>query len=155
MSLKQKIQEDMKQAMKSADKRRLDVLRMVKAKMLEAEVSLRGTKGRDYELEDAEVIGVLTSYAKQRRDSIDSFRQGGREEMAAAEEAELAIIQEYMPRQLSSDELRVLVAEAIAASGATSAKDTGAVMKLVMPQVKGKADGKVVSQLVAELLAGK
>ena len=155
MSLKQKIQEDMKQAMKSADKRRLDVLRMVKAKMLEAEVSLRATKGRDYELEDGEVIGVLTSYAKQRRDSIDSFRQGGREEMAAAEEAELAIIQEYMPRQLSSDELRVLVAEAIAASGATSAKDTGAVMKLVMPQVKGKADGKVVSQLVAELLAGK
>ncbi len=155
MSLKQKINDDMKQAMKTADKRRLDCLRMVKARMLEAEVSLRAAKGRDYELDDAEVLGVLTSYAKQRRDSIDSFRQGGREEMAAAEEAELAIIQEYMPRQLSADEIRGIVTQAVAASGASSAKDTGAVMKLVMPQVKGKADGKLVSQIVGEILSRK
>lgn len=95
------------------------------------------------------------SYAKQRRDSIDSYRQGGREDLAAQEESELAIVLEYLPKQMGADEIRQIVSEAIAACGATTVKDTGAIMKLVMPKVKGAADGKLVNQIVAELLGGK
>jgi len=154
MSIKQQIVDDMKAAMKSRAADRLEVLRMVKARMMEAEVSLRAAKGRDYELEDAESIQVLTSYAKQRRDSIDSFRQAGREDLATKEEAELALVQEYLPRQLPPEEVRRIVQEAIAEARATSARDLGAVMKLVMPRVKGAADGKVVNRIAAELLGG-
>src|SRR5215813_4780205 len=135
----------MKEAMKSGAKDRLSVLRMIKAKMMEAEVDLRVKHGRDYELGDPEATQVLASYAKQRRDSIDSYRQAGREDLAAQEEAELAIIQEYLPKQMGEDEVRSIVREAIAAAGATSARDMGAVMKLVMPKVKGAADGKLVN----------
>ena len=155
MSMKQRIADDLKAAMKSGDKRRLEVLRMLKARMQEAEVELRAKQGREYELADPEALHVLSAYAKQRRDSIDSFRQGGREDLAGAEEAELAIIQEYLPKQLSADEIRAVVREAIEQSGATSPKDMGAVMKLVMPRVKGAADGKLVNQIVGELLAGR
>jgi hypothetical protein len=155
MPIKQRIVEDLTAAMKAGAKERLGVLRMVKAKMLEAEVSLRGTKGRDYQLEDPEAIEVLASYAKQRRDSIDSYRKGGREDLAAQEESELAIVQEYLPQRMSADDVRRIVREAIAQCGATSPKEMGTVMKLVMPQVKGAADGKMVSQIVSELLAGK
>ena len=155
MPIKQRIVEDLTAAMKSGAKERLGVLRMVKAKMLEAEVNLRGARGRDYQLEDPEATQVLASYAKQRRDSIDSFRKAGREDLASQEESELAIVQEYLPRQMPADEMRRIVREAIAASGATSPKEMGAVMKLVMPKVKGAADGKIVNQIVAELLGGK
>ena len=155
MPIKQRIVEEMTAAMKSGAKERLGVLRMVKAEMLKAEVNLRGQKGRDYQLEDPEAMQVLMSYAKQRRDSIDSYRQGGREDLAAQEESELAIVLEYLPKQMGADEVRRIVIEAIAESGATSVKDTGAVMKLVMPKVKGAADGKMVNQIVGELLGGK
>lgn len=155
MPIKQRIVEDMTAAMKSGAKERLGVLRMVKAEMLKAEVNLRGQKGRDYQLEDPEAMQVLMSYAKQRRDSIDSYRQGGREDLAAQEESELAIVLEYLPKQMGADEVRRIVIEAIAESGATSVKDTGAIMKLVMPKVKGAADGKMVNQIVGELLGGK
>jgi len=155
MPIKQRIVEDLTAAMKSGAKERLGVLRMVKAEMLKAEVNLRGEKGRDYQLEDPEALKVLTSYAKQRRDSIESYQQGGRADLAAQEEAELAIVLEYLPKQMEADEIRRIVTEAIAECGATSAKDTGAVMKLVMPKVKGAADGKLVNQIVSQLLAGK
>ncbi len=155
MSLKQRIMDDLKAAMKSGAKERLEVLRMIKARMQEAEVARRGTKGRDYELEDSEATQVLAGYAKQRRDSIDSFRKAGREDLASREEAELAVVQEYLPRQLSPEEVRRIVREAIASTGAVSARDLGAVMKIVMPQVKGAADGKLVNQIAAELLSGK
>ena len=155
MSIKQRITEDMKSAMKSGAKERLSVLRMVKAKMMEAEVNLRAKQGRDYELGDTESLQVLTSYAKQRRDSIDSYRRAGREDLASKEESELAIIQEYLPRQLTAGDVRKIVQEAIAAAGATSSKDMGAVMKLVMPKVKGAADCRMVNQIVSELLSGK
>ncbi|HET6373318.1 MAG TPA: GatB/YqeY domain-containing protein [Candidatus Polarisedimenticolia bacterium] len=155
MSLKQRITDDLKAAMKSGDRDRLEALRMIKARILEAEVDQRAAKGREYELSDPEAIQVIAAYAKQRRDSIDSYRQAGREDLASKEEAELAMVREYLPAQLSADEVRRIVKEAIDASGASSPKDMGAVMKLVMPKVKGAADGKLVNQIVGELLAGK
>lgn len=154
-TLKQRIEDDIKTAMKAGDKLRLSALRMVKAKMMEAEVALRGKKGRDYQLEDSEAIQCLSTSAKQRRDSIESFRQGKREDLAAAEEAELAIIQEYLPKRMGADEIARIAREAIAATGATSPRDMGAVMKIVMPQVKGAADGKEVNRIISELLGGK
>ena len=155
MSLMETIAEDLKAALKSQSRQRLETLRMARAKMLEAEVALRAEMGREYKLADPEAIRVLSSYAKQRRDSIESYRQAGREDLAAQEEAELAIIQEYLPKQLSPDQVRHIVREAIAAAGATSPKEMGAVMKLVMPKVKGAADGKLVNQIVNELLGAK
>jgi uncharacterized protein YqeY len=127
---------------------------MLKSRMMEAEVERRATHGTGYELQDEEALAVIAAYAKQRRDSIDAYRQGGREDLAAKEEAELAVVQEYLPRQLSADEVRAIVSGAIAESGASSAKDMGAVMKLVMPKVKGVSDGKLVNQIVRELLGG-
>ena len=155
MSLMETIAEDLKSALKSQARQRLETLRMARAKMLEAEVALRAEMGRDYKLADPEAIRVLAAYAKQRRDSIDSYRQAGREDLATQEEAELAIIQEYLPRQLSPDEVKEIVRAAIAEAGATSPKDMGAVMKLVMPKLKGAADGKLVNQIVGQLLSGK
>jgi uncharacterized protein len=153
MSLKQVIAEDLKSAMKQRAQDRVEVLRMARARMLEAEVALRASMGRDYDLSDEEAIKALAGYAKQRRDSIESYRQAGREDLAAREEAELAIVQEYLPRQLSEDDVRAIVKQAIAATGATSARQMGQVMKAVMPQVQGAADGKLVSRIVNELLS--
>jgi uncharacterized protein len=153
MSIKQVIADDLKAAMKLRAQGRVDALRMARARMLEAEVALRAEMGREYELSDDEAIKALSGYAKQRRDSIESYRQAGREDLAAQEEAELAIIQEYLPRQLSEEEVRALVRAAIASTGATSTKQMGQVMKEVMPQVQGAADGKLVSRIVNELLS--
>jgi uncharacterized protein YqeY len=154
MTLKDRIVADLTAAMKAKDADRLAVLRMLKAKMMEAEVAQREKKGLGYVLEDPEAQAVIAAYGKQRRDSIDAYRQGGREDLAAKEEAELALILQYLPAQLSADEIRTIVGEAIKESGATSAKDMGAVMKIVMPKVKGVSDGKVVNQIVKELLGG-
>lgn len=152
MGLKNQIEADLKQAMKSKDAARRDVLRMVRAGILDAEVERRAAKGRDYQLSDAETLEVLTRCAKQRRQSIDAYREGGREDLAAKEEGELAILQDYLPKQMSREEIAEIVREAIAESGAASAKDLGAVMRLVMPKVKGAADGKVVNEVARELL---
>jgi uncharacterized protein len=152
MSLKERIGEDMKAALKAGEKERLGVLRMMRAKVLEVEVASREKQGRDHEATDAEVVEALSSYAKQRKDSIEAFRSAGREDLAAREEGELAVVREYLPRPLGDDEVRAIVAEAIAEAGATSAKDMGAVMKLVMPRVKGSADGKKVQEIVRSLL---
>ncbi|HKY33521.1 MAG TPA: GatB/YqeY domain-containing protein [Candidatus Polarisedimenticolia bacterium] len=155
MSLKQTIADDLKAAMKIRAKERVEVLRMARAKMMEAEVALRASMGRDYELSDDEASKALAAYAKQRRDSIESFRRAGREDLAAREEAELAIVQEYLPRRLSDGEVRVIVREVIAEVGADSPRQMGAVMKAVLPRVQGVADGKLVSRIVSELLSGR
>ncbi|MCP3979668.1 MAG: GatB/YqeY domain-containing protein [bacterium] len=154
MSLKERLEAELKTAMKNRDRARLECLRMLKAKVQEKEVALRGSGDAERKLTDDDVTEVVTSYAKQRRDSIDSYRAAGREDLAGKEEAELAIVTEYLPQQLGEDEVRAIVAKAIAEAGASSPKDMGAVMKLVMPQVKGKADGKLVNGIVRELLAG-
>jgi uncharacterized protein len=153
MSLKERIGEEMKAAMKSGDKDRLGVLRMLRARVLEAEVAAREKQGRDHEATDEEVVAVISSYAKQRRDSIEAYRGGGREDLAAREEAELKIVQEYLPAPLTPDEIRAIVAGSIAEAGAKSAKDMGAVMKLVMPRLKGRVDGKQVQEIVRSLLS--
>ena len=154
VSVRRRITSDLTAAMKSRDALRLGVVRMLKARMMEAEVEQRAQRGPGYELQDEEAIAVIGSYAKQRRDSIEAYRQAGREDLVAKEQAELAIIHEYLPAQLSEEDLRRIVAEAIAQSGASSIRDMGAVMKLVMAKVKGTADGKMVNQLVREGLAG-
>ncbi len=152
MTLKERIGEEMKAAMKSGDKDRVGVLRMLRARVLEAEVAAREKQGRDHVATDEEVVAVISSYAKQRKDSIEAYRSGGREDLARREEAELAIVREYLPKPLTSDEIRAVVATAIAEVGAKSAKDMGAVMKLVMPRLKGSADGKQVQEIVRSLL---
>ncbi len=152
MTLKERIGEEMKAAMKSGDKDRVGVLRMLRARVLEAEVAAREGQGRDHVATDEEVVAVISSYAKQRKDSIEAYRSGGREDLALREEAELAIVREYLPKPLTADEIRAVVAAAIAEAGAKSARDMGAVMKLVMPRLKGSADGKQVQEIVRSLL---
>lgn len=151
--LRARILDDLKTAMKAGDKRRLGVLRMVKAEIQRREVELRVERGRDFELPDDEVLSVLTRAAKQRRESIDSFRAGGREELAAGEEAELAVIEDYLPRALSEDELAALVDAAIAEAGASAPGDMGKVMKLLVPRTRGRTDGKQVNALVRARLS--
>jgi uncharacterized protein len=146
MSLAERIQADLTAAMKAKDELRLSTLRMVRSAMQYAQVEKRA------ELSDADVIGVLGRQAKQRRESAEEFRKGGRPELAAKEEAEAAIIVEYLPRQLDEAELRGLVAEAIAATGAASARDLGKVMGWLSPKTKGRADGRQVSDLVRAAL---
>ena len=152
MSIKQRLETDMKQAMKGRDRPRVSCIRMLKSKLLEHEVSLRAKHGTDYEISDEEAQVVIATYAKQRRDSIDSYRSGGRDDLVADEQAELEIVTTYLPRQLSEDELRQLVLVAISESGAESIKDIGKLMKVLMPKTKGKADGKQVNRIVRELL---
>jgi uncharacterized protein YqeY len=152
MSLRQRLMDDMKTAMKQGDKRRVGCLRMLRSRLLEREVALRPEKGPDYEIEDPEATAVIATYAKQRRESIESYRAGGRPDLADNEEAELQIIQDYLPEQLSEERIREVVREVIEQSGASSAKDMGGVMKLVMARLRGAADGKLVSQIVRESL---
>jgi len=152
VTIKERLDADLKEALKARQARRVDCLRMLKAKILEREVELRVERGLDCKLADDEAQAVIAAYAKQRRDSIESFRQGGREDLASKEEAELEIVTAYLPRQLGREELERIVAAAIAEAGAASAADLGRVMKLVMPRVKGAADGKLVNQIVREKL---
>jgi uncharacterized protein YqeY len=155
MPIQERITDQLKAAMKAGDKVHLGVLRMVRSRIQEKEVERRAKEGRDYKLTEEEVVQVIAAYAKQRRDSISSYREGGREDLAAREEAELALLQEYLPRQLSPEEISDIVQEAIAECNASSPKEMGAVMQKVMPRVKGAADGKVVNRIVRELLAPK
>jgi len=154
MSLKQRIEDDLKTALKAGDKRRLSCLRMVKSKVQEKQVALRGKEGPEATLSDDDVAGVVSAYAKQRRDSIESYEQGGREDLAAAERAELEMLTEYLPQQMGEEEVAAIVDDAVRESEASGPKDIGVVMKLVMPQVKGRADGKLVKRIVQGRLKG-
>jgi uncharacterized protein YqeY len=147
VSLRERLQDDTTAAMRSGDALRRDVLRMVQNSIYLAEKSKRIT------MSDDDVIGVLTREAKTRRESVDAFRKGGREDLAAKEEAEIAILSEYLPQALGDDELKALVGEAIQATGASTARDMGKVMGWLSPRTRGRADGKVVSGLVAQALA--
>ena len=155
MSIRERLEADMKEALRAKEPRRLGVIRMLRSKLLEREVELRSDRGRDYRIEDAEALGVIASYAKQRRDSIEGYAKGGRDDLVASEEAELAIVQAYLPQQLSEDEVRRIVDQAVAEAGAASERDLGAVMKLVMPKVKGKADGGMVNRIARERLGSR
>jgi uncharacterized protein YqeY len=155
VSIKDRVVEDVKQAMKARDKLRVDCLRMLKSKIQEREVALRPQQGTDYRLTDEEALKVLATYAKQRREAIDAYRQGGREDLAAREEAELAIVESYLPRRMDKAEIEEVVRRAIAETGASSPRDMGAVMKHVMAKTSGAADGKLVSQIVRDALQKK
>lgn len=146
MSLKDQITEAIKAAMKSRDKLRLETVRSIKKTLLEKEVSVRPT-GQS-ELTEAQEIEVLVQQAKQRRDSIEQYRQAGRDDLADKEAQELAIIEEYLPQQLSDAQIETLIDQIVAEVGATSAKDMGKVMGPAMQQLKGKADGKKVQEWV-------
>ncbi|MEQ9309762.1 MAG: GatB/YqeY domain-containing protein [Balneolaceae bacterium] len=152
MSIKDQIFTDLKVAMKAKDQDRLRVLRSLKAKMMEKEIAER--KGGEANLSDEQALQVLTKAAKQRKESITQFTDGGREDLVANEEMELKIIEAYLPELMSEEEVRKIVQQKIAALGATGPQDMGKVMGPIMGQLKGKADGSLVSQLVKEELAG-
>ncbi|MFL5779391.1 MAG: GatB/YqeY domain-containing protein [Chloroflexota bacterium] len=147
MSLRDQIQTDTTAAMRSGDALRRDVLRMASNAAYNLE------KKNQKPLTDEEVIGVLVREVKTRRESVDAFRGAGREDLASKEEAEIAILSEYLPQPLSEDELAALVDEAVAATGASSARDLGRVMGWISPRTRGRADGRHVSELVAQRLA--
>ena len=154
MKLKQQIKADTKEAMKARNQTVVSVLRMVSAKVLEREVELRRSKGRDYELNDEETIAVISAYAKQRRQSIESYREAGRDDLVTQEQSELEIVQKYLPRQLAEEEIQKIVEETIREIGASGPQAMGQVMRAVMPKLKGAADGKTVNALVRQTLAG-
>lgn len=147
MTLHSRIESAMRDAMRARDERRTATLRMAMAAAHNRRIEL----GR--ELTDEEVVEVLGRQVKQRRESIEQFRAGGREEMAAAEEQEAAILGEYLPEQLSTEQLEAIVREAVAETGAGGPGDMGRVMGAVMPRVKGRADGRAVSVEVRRQLA--
>ncbi len=148
MTLRERLQEDTTAAMRSGDSLRRDVLRMVLNAIYNIE------KAKKITLSEDEILGVVTREVKTRRESIEAFRKGGREDLAAKEEAEIGILADYLPRPLTDDELRALVTEGVAATGASSARDLGKVMGWLSPRILGRADGKVTSGLVAQALAG-
>jgi uncharacterized protein YqeY len=153
MSLKERITVDTKLAMKARDHEVVSALRMISAKVLEKEVELRREKGRDYKLNDEETIAVVSAYAKQRRQSIDSYREAGRDELVTKEQHELDIVQKYLPRQLSESEIQKIVEEAIQETSASGPQAMGQVMRTVMPKLKGAADGKTVNAIVKQKLS--
>ncbi|MGH1362387.1 MAG: GatB/YqeY domain-containing protein [Calditrichia bacterium] len=146
MSLEAKLTADMKDAMKSGDKARLTIVRILRSKIKDAQIE----KGEA--LTDEDVLVLLKRAAKQGRDSIQQFRDGGREERAVEEEAELAIIESYLPEQLGKDEIVKVVVEVVESLGAASMQDMGKVMGAAMAKLKGQADGKLVQQVVRDTL---
>ena len=148
MSLSDRIESAMRDAMRARDERRTVTLRMAMA----AAHNLKIARGRD--LTDEEVIDVIGKQVKQRRESIAMYRDAGHEERAVVEEAEAAILAEFLPQQLTEDEVESLARAAIAETGATSSADLGRVMGQLSPQTRGRADGRLVSEVVRRLLAG-
>jgi uncharacterized protein YqeY len=146
MTLKEKLQEDLKTALKQKDAVRLSVIRLAKAAITNLEINRR------HELEEAEVLEVLAKEAKQRKDSLPEYEKANRQDIVDKLNAELKILEEYLPVQLSEAEITQIVADAVRSTGATGRKDMGKVMGALMPQIKGKADGKVVNRIVTAML---
>lgn len=149
MTLRERLDQDMKAALKAKEDLRLQVIRGVKSAVRYREVE--GEKA--VVLDEAGILQVIGSEIKKRRDSVEQYRAGGREDLATKEEAEIAVLQGYLPAQLAPEELARKVDEAIARTGAKGPKDMGAVMKALLPEVQGRAEGKAVSELVKQKLA--
>ena len=147
--LKDRIQDDMKQAMVARDEEKLSTIRMLKSAIQYFEIQKGGA---GYEASDEDVVEVVGREIKKRRESIEMFEKGGRQELADKEKSELEILQTYLPEQLSEEEIRKLVEEAISQTGATTISDMGKVMGFLSPKTKGKADGSLVSTIVKEKL---
>lgn len=148
MTLKEKINSDLMAAMKAKEETKLGALRLLKAAIMKFEVA--GDKKKD--ATDEEALQIIGREVKQRKDSIDAYKKGGRADLAVKEEAELKILQAYLPAQMDESELKKVVSQVITQTGAASKADFGKVMGAVMAQVKGKADGQMVSRLVGEAL---
>jgi uncharacterized protein YqeY len=146
MSLNERLNEDMKQAMRSQDKFKLSVIRMVRSAIKNIEIDQRKS------LDDNEVLDILTREIKQRRDSLQDFEKAGREDLAETVKAEIEVINEYLPQQLTEEEVKVIVQQTIQEVGASSKAEMGKVMSALMPKVKGRADGKLVNQFVQQHL---
>lgn len=151
--LKDKLSNDLKDAMRARDEVRLRTIRSLRAALMEREIELR--QGGAAELTGEQEMEVVQKQAKQRRDSIDQYAKADRADLKEKEEEELSIIEEYLPRQMSEDEVRKVLHEVIAATGAASPRDMGKVMGAAMERVRGLADGRKVQQLATELLSGK
>lgn len=147
--LEDKINADFKEAMKERNEIKVSILRMVKSSIQNLKI-----EKKKKELGDENMLGILAKHVKQAQDALEGFKKGGREDLIKKEAAELEIIKSYLPQEISSEELKNLIKEAIKTTGAASAADMGRVMKELMPKVKGRADGKKVNQLVQELLSG-
>jgi uncharacterized protein YqeY len=147
VDLKTRLGEDFKQALRSGDKLRVSVIRLLMALIKNREVEKRGP------LTDAEVLQAIVASCKQRQDAIEQYRQGKRQDLADKESAELELLQSYLPKPLTPEELRTMVLEAIGEVQATSVKEMGKVMGVLMPRVTGRADGKMVNTLVREALS--
>jgi uncharacterized protein YqeY len=146
-ALKDQIQDAMKAAMKSGDKQRLAVIRLIMSAMKQVEVDER------IELDDARVLAILDKMVKQRRESISQFNTGGREDLAAKEQAEIDVISDFLPQALSAEEIETIINSAISETGAASMKDMGKVMGIVKPQITGRADMGAVSGKIKSLLS--
>jgi uncharacterized protein YqeY len=149
MGLKEKIGDDLKAAMKSGDKTRMETLRTLRAALLEKEIALRGS-GNGVSGEDE--LAVLAAAAKKRRESIEFFEKGGRRDLVEQESRELGIIAEYLPKQMSEQEVEELIRRVVSEAGASSQADFGKVMPLVMKQAKGRADGRMIQEKVKTIL---
>jgi len=145
--LKQKLADDLKQALRQGEKVRLLVIRLVVSAINNAEIA------RQAKLEDADIYGVIAKEIRQRKESIDAFKQGNRPDLVAQEEAELAVLQEYLPQQMSREEVVAAARQVIGEVGAQGLGDKGKVMPKLIAQLKGKADGRVINEVVSELLS--
>lgn len=150
MTLREQLDAHLKEAMRAREQLRVDTIRAVKSAVKYKEVE----GGEAKALDDAGIVKIVQSEMKKRRDASEQYRAANRVDLAEKEERELAILQVYLPQQLSAEEVEKLVVEAIAEAGATGPKDMGAVMKAVQPKTAGRADGKIVSELVKKKLAG-
>ena len=147
MSLKDKLAEDLKSAMKDKNTVRKNVVQMVRAGVLQVE------KDNKITLDDDGVLDVISKQLKQRRDSLPDYEKSGREDLIAELKAEMDVLMEYLPEQLTREELEKIVAEAVASTGASSIKDMGKIMGAVMPKTKGRADGKVINEIARQMLS--
>lgn len=146
--MKEKLQQDMKEALKSHDKIRLQTIRMVLASIKNAEIEKMHT------LTDEETAAVIQREIKIRKEALEQFRRGGREDLVRQAEAEIKVLAGYLPQQLSESELRDIIRQTISEVGAQSSREMGKVMAALMPRIRGRADGKKASEMVKQLLAG-
>jgi uncharacterized protein YqeY len=145
--LKQKLADDLKQAMREGDKVKRSAIRLTIAAIKNAEIARQTT------LEDSDILGVIAKEVRQRKESIEAFKQGGRQELASQEEAEMAVLEQYLPQQMSRDEIIAEARRTIEEVGAESIRDKGKVMPQLIAKLKGKADGREINEVVTELLS--
>ena len=154
MGLREQLMADLKEAMREKDEARKRTIRSVIAALKQAETQL-DSSGQRASLDDAGILALIAKQAKERQESIDAFRSGGREDLVAQEEVDLALLETYLPRQLNQEEVKAEAREVIDEVGASGIQDIGKVMKPLMARLRGRADGRMANQIVRELLAGQ